>query len=53
MSGGLVPFKEMCKVLLKSGKTKEELVKWFEDMLETNPIRKREIKETITWLKQE
>ena len=49
---GLVPFKEICKRLLETGKSKEELIKSFEKMLETELIRKEEIKETIRWLKE-
>lgn len=51
--GGLVPFKEICKVLLKTGKSKEELIKWLEETLETAVIRREEIKDTITWLKEQ
>lgn len=52
MSRGLVPFKEICKVLLEAGKSTEELIRWLEETLQTESMRKEEIRETITWLRE-
>lgn len=48
--GGLVPYKEIAKRLLQSGKSKQELIEHFRRLLEQAVIRREELKETIEWL---